>query len=351
MPSVGEALPRARTYPSQEAGWKRIGGEQPCVVTPCCNNLQPQPACSSTSGFQPHACALPKGTGGAPRTHTEPWLQKSSLPERYTTLLPGEKISPRILQGAHAAARNSHSNTWLEHRQPAPGSHAAVAASSASLAGEPGTPPGPTRLLHPAPRCAPAGLRRVLRAEGSSPPGLLTGCWLQGRELTPAQFAGACCKSSLCLFGPHVVLPHGRPNLRAGPRTGQAPAAVRGCAMETGCSSQGEAGELERMAPALAGRWGGVSHAGSHRQHLLGCRATLCPRRLSAQHPVPQLLAPTLAFRSQPSFPGWGGHALQGDQRPECPNRSFAHKGVSGELGSQVWMSVCQVFLFSYSAL
>lgn len=110
--------------------------------------------------------------------------------------------------------------------------------------------------------------------------------------------------------------------------------------METGCSSQGEARELERMAPTLAGRWGGVCCASSHRQRLCGIWALgPCSAHagslLSTQ--VPSLLTPTLASRSQPGFPGWGGCGLQGDQREECPNRSFAHKGVSWVLGSQVW--------------
>lgn len=115
------------------------------------------------------------------RTHTEPWLQKSSLLKRYASLLPAEKIPPGILQAAHTAAGNSHSSTWLEHRRPALGSHAATAARSASLGGEPGTPPAPTRLRHPAPRCAPARLRRVLRTERGG--GLPWGSpWVFGSE-------------------------------------------------------------------------------------------------------------------------------------------------------------------------
>lgn len=105
------------------------------------------------------------------------------------------------------------------------------------------------------------------------------------------------------------------------------------------------------MAPTLAGTWGGVCRAGSHGQRLCGiwapgpCSAHAGPL-LSSE--VPPLLTPALASRSQPSFPGWGHHGLPGAQR--YPNRSFAHKGVSWVLGSQVWTSVCQAFLFSYFA-
>jgi len=192
-PQFGEALPRdvSRAYLPQEAGPRTAGGKQPCVVTPCCNTLQPWPVCSSTSGSQHHACPA-RGHERCSTFHprTEPRLQKSSLPERYASLLPAEKIPPGILQGAHAAARNSHGSTWLEHWRPALGSHATAAASSASLGGEPGTLPGSTSTPHPAVHlqssagcCTRSGAlpRGSLRAVGS-----MAGCWLRLRSLVHA---------------------------------------------------------------------------------------------------------------------------------------------------------------------
>lgn len=167
-------LSRARAYPPQKAGWKHFGGKQPCMFTPCCSTLQPWPPCSSVPDSQHYAFPAEEHEGCStfpPCTHTEPQLQKPSLPKRYTSLLPAEKIPPGILQGTHAAARNSHSSTWLEHQWPALGSHATMAASSAGLGGEPGTLPGRTHLRHPAPCCAPAWLCRVLHAEGALPQG------------------------------------------------------------------------------------------------------------------------------------------------------------------------------------
>lgn len=107
------------------------------------------------------------------------------------------------------------------------------------------------------------------------------------------------------------------------------------------------------MASTLAGRWGRVSRTGSHRQRWCGLWAPgPCSARVGSlfSTEVSPLLTPALVSRSQPSFPSWGGCGLWGAQREGCPNRSFAHKGVSWALGSQVWTSVCQVFLFSYSA-
>lgn len=140
---------------------------------------------------------------------------------------------------------------------------------------------------------------------GGSPLGLPAGCWLGGRELARAQFAGACFKSSPRSFGPHAVLPHGRPNVRAAPSAGQAPAAVQGCAMETVRSSQGEAGELERTAPTLAGGGGGERHGGATGSACVGfglqgyvlptralCSAARCPHC----SPLPWPPGPSPAF-------------------------------------------------------
>lgn len=135
---------------------------------------------------------------------------------------------------------------------------------------------------------------------GGSAPGLPTGCWLGGCEPVPAQVDGACPKSSPRLFGPHTALPQKRRNVRAAPSARWAPAAVQGWATETVCSSQVAAEELERMAPTLAGRRGGVCHAGSHGQLLCGIWA---PGPCSAHtgsllgSELPPLLTPALASR------------------------------------------------------
>lgn len=87
--------------------------------------------------------------------------------------------------------------------------------------------------------------------------------------------------------------------MRAAPSTGQAPATVQGCAVETVHSSQGEAGELERMAPTLAGH-GGATGSACVGFGLQGyvlptqalCSAARCPRC----PPVPWPPGPSPAF-------------------------------------------------------
>jgi len=99
--------------------------------------------------------------------------------------------------------------------------------------------------------------------------------------------------------------------VRAAPSTGQAPAAIRGCAVETGCSSQGEAGELQRVAPTFGWEVGRGMPCWQPQAVLvvrdLGARAMLCPRRLFAQHPgtpIPHPY-PGLQVPAQLSWLGW----------------------------------------------
>lgn len=113
----------SQSSPTREAGWRE--------AAPRGSPVQHHPA--APASLQQHPACLARGQDALhlPSTHTAPRLQnakKSSLPQRYASP-PAEKTPPAILQRAHAAARNSHCSTWLQHWRPARGSHATAGAS------------------------------------------------------------------------------------------------------------------------------------------------------------------------------------------------------------------------------
>lgn len=169
-------------------------------------------------------------------THTEPWLHKCSLPERYTSLLPAEKIPPGVLQRAHAAARNSHSSRGRRS------SHGRRLSQSGWGARHP--------ARHPLCTCAAPG----------AAPGALPGAAGTARRLWVSCLRLGSMVRLSKLTPAHLGPALGRTSVRRAPRAGQAPAAARGCAMETVCSSQG--GWRGWPPPWLAG--GERCCAGSH---------------------------------------------------------------------------------------
>lgn len=104
--------------------------------------------------------------------------------------------------------------------------------------------------------------------------------------------------------------------------------------MEMLCSSQGEAGELERMSPTLAGRWRTVLCWQSW--------AVLVQGHISAQQQGTPTAHPCLRLQV-PVF-------LATMLRDPGKKYPFALKGMGGLLSSQVWTGVFQVLLFRCSS-
>lgn len=226
-------------------------------------------------------CPRAGGVLHLPFTHTQPWLQKPSLPERYTSLLPAEKIAAGILQSAHAAARNSHSSTWLqEQRRPArlPRCHGSQPSQSGW---------GPR---HPARACGSRHPLCTCVAPGCCCPGALPGgCWPGGCELLRLSLMVRLSK----LTPAHVGPAPGRPNVRRAPSAAARAVPWRRCA-----APRGKLGSWRgRHPPWLAG--GERRCAGSHGQCLVW-------GHLSARQQVTPLFTPASVSRSQRSFPGWG---------------------------------------------
>lgn len=192
--------------------------------------------------------ALPEGSRGAPpslHTHREPWLQKPSLPERYTSLLPAEKTPPRVQHGAHGS-------------QELPQQHRGRRLSQAGWGAR-----------HPVGTYA---------APGAAARGSPGGCWPGPRAVSCLHLALMAHLSQLTLA--HVGPALGRPIVRRPPSAGQAPG---------DCAAPREG--LGRMAPTLAGRWRTVLCWQS--------RAVLVWGHLSAWQQSPPLLPPASVSRSQ----------------------------------------------------
>lgn len=254
-------------------------------------------------------CPRAGGVLHLPFTHTQPWLQKPSLPERYTSLLPAEKTAAGILQSAHAAARNSHSSTWLqEQRRPArlPRCHGSQPSQSGW---------GPR---HPARACGSRHPLCTCAAPGCCCPGALPGgCWPGGCELLRLSLMVHLSK----LTPAHVGPAPGRPNVRRAPSAAARAVPWRRCAAPRG--------KLGRKAPTLAGRR----------------RTALCWRSWAVLGVGPPLCSPL------PRSPGPSTVFLAGVScSVGSPNHSFALKAVGWVLSSQVWTGVFQALLFRCSA-
>lgn len=235
-------------------------------------------------------CPRAGGVLHLPFTHTQPWLQKPSLPERYTSLLPAEKIAAGILQSAHAAARNSHSSTWLQEQRPArlPRCHGSQPSQSGW---------GPR---HPARACGSRHPLCTCAAPGCCCPGALPGgCWPGGCELLRLSLMVHLSK----LTPAHVGPASGRPNVRRAPSAAARAVPWRRCA-----APRGKLGSWRgRHPPWLAS--GERRCAGGHGQCLVW-------GHLSAH--------PCLGLQVPAQFSWLGSHVLQGAQTPHLHSKVWA---------------------------